>query len=152
MKIILTLVFTTIVGFVNAQQDSTNYNRTLADSLGADAYGMKAYTLVILKTGSNTTTEKAFIDSMFRGHLNNIGKLAKEGKLVLAGPILKKNSNQYRGIFILNAKTEADAKALLATDPAIIANLLEPEMYSWYGSAALPMFLPYHSKIAKNNP
>ncbi|MCX6210550.1 MAG: hypothetical protein NTZ59_13880 [Bacteroidetes bacterium] len=152
MKYTLTLAFTAIIGFVYAQKDTTNYNKALADSLGADDYGMKNYTLVILKTGSNTTTNKAFIDSMFRGHLNNIGKLAKDGKLVIAGPILEKNTNQYRGIFVLNAQNKTDAKALLASDPAIAANLLDAELYSWYGSAALPIYLPYHSKIAKNNP
>ncbi len=112
---------------------------------------MKKYVFVILKTGSNKTTDKQFIDSMFSGHMKNIGKLAEMGKLVVAGPMLAKNEKEYRGIFVLNTASLDKAKALLQTDPAIYSNLLETEMYSWYCSAALPMFLPFHDKVKKKS-
>lgn len=35
-----------------AQSTTISYNKVLADSLGADDYGMKSFFLVILKTGS----------------------------------------------------------------------------------------------------
>jgi uncharacterized protein YciI len=133
-----------------AQNNNTQYNKTLADSLGADAYGMKMYMLVILKTGPSKIKAKPIVDSLFGGHMQNIGRLAKEGKLLAAGP-LGKNDKTYRGIFILNVKTEAEAKALLETDPAIKAKLLDAELFPWYGSAALPMYLPYHDKVQKSN-
>ena len=69
------------------------------------------------------------------------------GKLIVAGP-LKKNDKTYRGIFILDVKKE-EAASILETDPAIKAKLLEPEIYEWYGSAALPIYLPYHEKVQK---
>lgn len=131
----------------HAQKD---YNKALADSLGADPYGMKMYTLVILKTGTADIKEKAVVDSLFGGHMKNIQRLAKEGKMVVAGP-LGKNDKTYRGIFILNVKTEAEAKALLETDPAIKAHVLDAEIIPWYGSAALPMYLPYHDKVQKTS-
>ena len=137
--------------FANAQKENTGYNKTLADSLGADDYGMKKYVFVILKTGANKTTDKYFIDSMFSGHMNNIGKLAELGKLIVAGPMLAKNDKEYRGIFVLNTSSLDEAKTLLQTDPAIHSNLLESEMYSWYCSAALPMFLPFHDKVRKKS-
>lgn len=137
--------------FANAQKENSSYIKTLADSLGADDYGMKKYVFVILKTGSNTTTDKHFIDSMFSGHMKNIGRLADIGKLAVAGPMLGKNDKGYRGIFILNTASLDEAKELLKTDPAVFSNLLEPEMYSWYCSAALPMFLPFHDKVKKKN-
>lgn len=133
---------------VNATAQNSTYNKTLADSLGSDEYGMKMYTLVILKTGTNTTTDKTLVDSLFGGHMKNIQRLASEGLLVVAGP-LQKNDKSYRGIFILNVKTSAEAKALLDTDPAVKSGLLEAEIYGWYGSAALPMYLPYHEKVQK---
>lgn len=37
----------------NAQTINSNYNKALADSSGADDYGMKMYVLVILKSGTN---------------------------------------------------------------------------------------------------
>ena len=73
----------------NAQNGNTVYDKRLADSLGSDEYGMKMYSLVILKTGSNNTTDQSLIDSLFNGHMQNIGRLAKEGKLVVAGPLQK---------------------------------------------------------------
>ena len=96
-----------------------NYDKTLAEKLGGDDYGMKSYFLVILKTGPNTTKDKELIAESFRGHMNNINRLVEEGKLVVAGP-LGKNENNYRGIFILNnLKSLEEAKVVLLTDPAI---------------------------------
>ncbi len=65
-----------------------NYDKALADKLVGDDYGMKSYFFVILKTGTNTTTEKELISESFKGHLNNIHKLVKEGKLIVAGPLV----------------------------------------------------------------
>lgn len=150
MKKLLTLAFFCAITCLssNAQTDNSVYNKALADSLGADEYGMKMYTLVILKTGTNNTEDKTVIDSLFRGHMNNIGRLAAAGKLVVAGP-LKKNDKSYRGIFILNVKTTEEAVTLLETDPAIKEKLLEAEIFQWYGSAALPVYLPIHEQIEK---
>ncbi len=142
--LLLSVLFFTQQSF---SQD-TSYDKVLADSLGADEYGMKNYIFVILKTGSNTSEKKATIDSLFAGHMANIGRLAAEGKLIVAGPI-RKNEKNYRGIFILNVKKE-DAVSILETDPAIKAKLLEPEIYEWYGSAALPTYLPNHERVQKS--
>jgi len=129
-----------------AQNSNKKFNKALADSLGADEYGMKMYVLVILKTGNSTITDKSKIDSLFKGHMQNIGRLADQGKLVVAGP-MKKNDKNYRGIFILNVKTIAEANALLETDPAVKAKLLDAETYEWYGSAALPLYLKHHDEV-----
>ncbi len=133
---------------LHAQSNNSAYDQQLADSLGGDDYGMKAYVLVILKTGSATIKDKAVTDSLFRGHMQNIKTLAEAGKLVVAGP-LQKNEKAYRGIFILNVATIEEAKALLVTDPAVKANLLDSELFTWYGSAALPMYLKFHQKVEK---
>jgi len=76
----------------------------------------------------------------------------EEGKLVVAGP-LGKNDQQYRGIFILNnISTMEEAQELLDTDPAINNGLLAYDIFTWYGSAALPEYLPFSDKIWKLNP
>ncbi|WP_299819157.1 YciI family protein [uncultured Pontibacter sp.] len=152
MKYILALAILCCFSFTaNAQVQNPTYNKPLADSLGADDYGMKQYVLAILKTGSNTTTDKEKLNAYFRGHMENIGRLAKEGKLVVAGP-LGKNDKAYRGIFILDVQTVEEARKLVETDPAVKAKIFEVELYPWYGSAALPMYLPAHSKIEKQKP
>lgn len=148
-KIILLLICSFSFGLLQAQEKAT-YDETLAKKLGADDYGMKMYVLVILKTGSNTSANKSETDSLFKGHMTNIEKLAKENKLIVAGP-LGKNEKQYRGIFILNTKSIDEAKALLQTDPAVQAKLLDAEFFNWYGSAALSEYLPYHNKIQKSS-
>lgn len=124
------------------------YDKTLADSLGADEYGMKSYIFVILKTGANKIEDKALSDSLFRGHIANINRLADAGKLLVAGPF-GKNDKEYRGLFILNVQTTEEAQALLQTDPAIQQRVFDVELISWYGSAALPMYLDFHKKIEK---
>ena len=80
--------------------------------------------------------------------MQNINGLAEAGRLVVAGP-LQKNEKGYRGIFILNVKTIDEARFLLVTDPAVKANLLDSELFTWYGSAALPMYLKFHQMVEK---
>ncbi|MFW0738076.1 YciI family protein [Flavobacterium sp. T12S277] len=139
------LLFGTI-GF--AQETESKFDESLAKSLHADEYGMKKYVFCLLKSGSNTTASKEESKKLFEGHMANIGKLAKEGKLVVAGPFMK-NDRNYRGIYIFNVATVEEAKALVATDPAIQANLLEAELTPWYATAALQETLKIHEKIAK---
>ncbi len=149
MKVILFfLIILTTSNTTWGQNQNPQLDSTLAKKLGGDEYGMKNYVLVILKTGSNQTKDKSFIDSCFYGHLNNIKRLAALNQLVVSGPF-GKNDNSFRGLFILNVKTTEEANQLLATDPAIKAELLKPELYPWYGSAALPEYLPAHDKIWK---
>ncbi|MRI02200.1 hypothetical protein GH721_16770 [Kriegella sp. EG-1] len=131
-----------------SQKTNPKYNAELATKLGADDYGMKSYVFVILKTGTNTSTDKILKDSCFAGHMKNINKLVNDKKLIVAGP-MKKNENQYRGIFILDVATIEEAKQLLDTDPAIKENFLDSELYSWYGSAALPEYLEASDKVWK---
>ena len=160
MKQLLILTFFVLSHLTNGQSISAidtmtsnpHYEKSLADKLGSDDYGMKSYFLVILKKGTNTTTDKEFINNCFRGHMDNINRLVKEKKLIIAGP-LGKNDNDYRGIFILdNIVTIEEANEILQTDPAIINNLLEFEIFTWYGSAALPEYLPFSEKIWKSKP
>ncbi len=148
------LLFTLLMALslqINAQKNDSFYDKNLADSLGGDDYGMKFYVLAILKTGPNKLEDKVILDSLFRGHMANINRLAEDGKLIVAGP-LKKNDKFYRGIFILDVKTIEEAKVLLDTDPTIKEKVFEVELFEWYGSAALPVYLKTHKKIEKTKP
>lgn len=131
---------------LSAQSPETTYDSTLAKSLGADAYGMKMYVFVILKTGPNQIADPVLRDSLFAGHFANMTRMADAGKLIVAGP-MEKNDQQYRGIFILDVPDFASAETLLQNDPTIKGKVLVPEMYHWYGSAELPMYLDDHKKI-----
>ena len=148
MKYSLLLLFISFCLSASSQTENPKYDKVLADSLGGDDYGMKTYILAILKTGPNKIEDKKTLDSLFKGHMDNIGRLAANGKLIVAGP-LGKNEKTYRGIFVLNVKSIEEASVLLETDPTIKNKVLDAELFKWYGSAALPTYLPNHEKIEK---
>ena len=149
LKCLLFLIAIFTFHFSQSQSINPQYDSTLAKKLGADEFGMKMYTLVILKTGTNTTEPKASKDSLFAEHLKNIRRLVDQNKLIIAG-LFAKNENNFRGIFILTISNLEEAKSLLSTDAAIRANLLTPELYNWYGSAAISEYLPASEKISKS--
>lgn len=123
------------------------YDAELARSLGADERGMRQYVLVILKTGPNKIADADARKRMFQGHFANMGKLAGEKKLVLAGPLDGKEGR--RGIFVFNTPDIEAAKAWVATDPVIVHGEMVAEYHAFYGSAALMMVNEVHGKIER---
>jgi len=151
MKHLLTLFTLILFGITTMiAQDHSNYNDTLAQKLGADNYGMKQYVFAYLKKGPNKSLTKEEAIELQKAHLENIGKMAAAGKLVLAGPFL--DEGDVRGIYIFNVATIEEAKALTETDPAIKVGSLVMELHPWYGSAALMMVNEIHGQVAKSNP
>jgi uncharacterized protein YciI len=137
-------------GIIFSQKENKKYDAKLAQKLGADEYGMKMYVMVILKTGERTEYSESFSDSCFRGHMDNINRLVKAHKMIVAGPF-EKNDKTFRGIFILDVKTVDEARDLLKADPAVSEKILEAEYFHWYGSAALPTYLENVDKISKKS-
>jgi uncharacterized protein YciI len=127
---------------------SLAYDAELAQKLGADEHGMKMYALVLLKSGPRQDLSKEDSDRVFAGHMANINRLAGTGDLVFAGPLEK--NERYRGIFIFNVKTSAEAETLLATDPAVQAGALAGEIYLLYGSAALQQVTAIHHTLSQD--
>jgi len=150
-----TLLFFSLFFFrimvAQGQAINPEYDASLAKKLGSDEYGMKQYVLVILKTGSNQLEKGARRDSLFAGHMKNIIRLVALKKMVVAGP-LEKNDKSYRGIFILDVTTLEEASKILETDPTIREKVLEPELFLWYGSAALPEYLKTADKLWQKRP
>jgi uncharacterized protein YciI len=143
---LLTLV--TIAVSTSAQSNAIAFDSTLATKLGADQYGMKKYVMAFLKSGPNRTHSKEEAASIQRGHMENITRMAEEGKLVLAGPFM--DGGELRGIYIFNVETIEEAQALTETDPAIQAGRLIMELHPWYGSAGLMQVTDIHNRIQKN--
>jgi len=124
-----------------------NFDSIRAAKVGADDYGMHQYVMAFLKRGPNRDRSEEEAAKLQTAHMENIGRLAEEGKLVLAGPFL--NDGDLRGIYIFDVKTVEEAKALVETDPAIQQGSLIMELMPWYGSAALMEVNEIHKKIAK---
>jgi uncharacterized protein YciI len=88
----------------------------LAICISASAQN-KSYTFVFLNNKPDKEVlSKEKSDSIMTGHMNNIGRLAKEGKLLAAGPF-----EGGGGIFILNTTSVKEANEWLATDPGVMA-------------------------------
>lgn len=130
-----------------SEAQPTVYDSLYAQQLGADDYGMRSYVMAFLKTGPNRSQSAEEAQKLQRAHLDNIKRLADEGKLVLAGPFL--DDGKLRGIYIFAVESVEEAKALTATDPAIQAGILEMELHPWYGSAGVMEVNEIHEKIAK---
>ena len=125
------------------------YDEQLAKSLGADEYGMRRYVFVVLKTGPNKMAPGKERDEMFKGHFANIGRLAAQGKLALAGPF--DGIDGWRGMFIFAVADIEEAKKLVATDPVIIKGEMVAEYHKYFGSAALMLVNEGHAKVAQRS-
>ena len=103
-------------------------------------FSMRSYTFVLLKRGPAWTAEQSPDNKkLFEGHMANIQAMGKAGKLVLAGPLDAPADDKaaYAGLFVLDVKSEDEARALLANDPAIQAGRFVPELRSWYGPSGI---------------
>ena len=122
------------------------FDAALARQVGADERGMRPYVLVILKTGPTAVAKGEKRDAMFAGHFANMERLAKEGKLALAGPF-EENADGWRGLFLFSVATVEDARALTATDPVIVNGEMVAEFHPWYGSAAAMLLPGLHKQV-----
>ena len=126
------------------------FDADLARKTGADDYGMRSYVLVVLRTGPTRVNDPEKRKAMFAGHMANIQRLAKEGKLALAGPFGDKDGD-WRGLFVFAVEDIEAAKALVATDPVIIKGEMVADYHAWYGSAATMLIVELHDKVAKQS-
>jgi uncharacterized protein YciI len=74
-------------------------------------------------------------NKLMEGHMANINRLAKEGKLVAAGPF-----DGGGGIFIFHSTSLEEVKSWLATDPGVQADRWKIEM------------LPFQFRLGKDMP
>ncbi|MBS1530256.1 MAG: hypothetical protein JSU01_08110 [Bacteroidetes bacterium] len=132
-----------------AQSKNPQYDAELAKKLGADDYGMKTYVMAFLKTGPNRLKDSTARAQLQKAHLENIMRLANEGKLIVAGPFL--DDQDIRGIFIFNVSSVEEAKKLTESDPAVKAGSLVMELHPWYGSAGLVEAFRLHKKVEKKS-
>jgi len=84
----------------------------------------KVYTIVFLNKKTDAETlPKEQVDKIMEGHMANINRLAKEKKLLAAGPF-----EGGGGIFILNTTSKEEAQTWLQGDPGIQAKRWDVEL------------------------
>ncbi len=125
MKHILVILLLSYPLFASAQPKKEK-------TFKAGEYTMKQYYFVMLTKGPKReeTTDTAKINSIQRGHIANLERLAKEGKILVAGPF--GDDTNWRGIFIFDCETQEEVEKLLQTDPAIAAGRLAYEIHPWW--------------------
>jgi uncharacterized protein len=108
----------------------------MAQNNTEDEWEMKTYYFVFL----NAVANRPVLDSVKAaeiqaGHLHHINQMFLDGKCRLAGPFM--DGGETRGILILDAASEEEAKELCGKDPAVINGRLIPVIKPWYGPAGL---------------
>lgn len=133
----------------NSETKENTFNPEKAKKYGADKYGMKKYVIAFLKKGPNREKDPAKANALQKAHMDNINKMAEEGKLIMAGPFF--GEGDLRGLYIFNVRSIEEAQELTQSDPAIQSGSLIMELKEWYGSAALMEMNELHKTIAKEN-
>jgi len=91
---------------------------------------MKRYWLVLLQKGPNRNQDSISAEKIQAAHMSNISRLAKEGKLVMAGPIGVEDD--LRGIFLMNCADSTEVENFVKTDSAVITGRLIMKYYPWW--------------------
>lgn len=131
----------------HTKTNEIQFDSVAAATYGADQYGMKRYVIAFLKEGPNSDLDSARAYELQIGHMKNIGKMADEGKLAVAGPFL--DNGEIRGLYIFNVESLEEAQKLANTDPAIKEGVLTLELKEWYGTAALMAVNKIHKTLSK---
>lgn len=97
------------------------------------------YTLVFLKTGpADAEVQGDERKQAFQGHFENMGRMANERQLVVAGPFGKnRHDATLRGLFVMNSGEREKAAAWAATDPTTVRGVLVQELHSLSTDAPL---------------
>jgi uncharacterized protein YciI len=69
------------------------------------------------------------VEQLQKDHMAHIGQMAKDGKLLLAGPFT--DNTDLRGMFVFQTASIEEARALSEADPAVKAGRLRIELHPW---------------------
>ena len=86
--------------------------------------------LLLLKLGPIRDHDEEAADRIQRAHLAHLFELEEQGKLRMFGPVLE--AGELRGIGVVTVPTRAEAEALMAEDPAVLARRLVLEIRPWF--------------------
>jgi len=104
-------------------------------------YEMRTYVLGLLKKGPNSGKgTKEEIEQIQAGHMANIRKMAATGKLIVAGPF--SDNGELRGMFIFDAASTEEVRAMAEADPAVQQGRLVLELHPWYAATGLKVDPP----------
>jgi len=113
----------------------------------------ESYVMAFLVSGNSASEMTPEMRQAIQAaHMENIGKLADEGKLVIAGPFGHPSpDDSMRGIFVFDTGDVVKAREWTATDPAVKAGVLGMEMAVIRTETKLERAIElYREQLAKN--
>jgi len=99
---------------------------------------MKRYWLVLLQKGPNRNHDSISAEKIQAAHMANINRLAKQGNLIMAGPIGVEDD--LRGIFLMNCADSAEVENFVRTDSAVMTGRLIMKYYPWWAGKGKYIF------------
>lgn len=99
---------------------------------------MKEYFFVMLTKGSVRNQDSAQLVTIQQGHLENISRLSKEGKCIVAGPF--GDDTDWRGILILDVASKEEAEKEILKDPAVKTGRLDYKIHPWWTAKGSVVF------------
>lgn len=124
-----------------------------ACSTAAPTEERETYVFAYLVSGTEQPASRAEGAELQEGHLANIGRLAEEEVLLVAGPFGDPRPDpRQRGVFIFDVETVEDIEVITATDPMIAADVLAVEAYPFHTSADLRALPAMYREAAHPTP
>jgi uncharacterized protein YciI len=136
MKLVFSVLLVAVFMSCNQQHNKNEPTAQTAEKYELEkdtsVYGdqMKRYWLVLLKKGPNRNQDSLSAEKIQAAHIANIERLAKLGKILMAGPMGVEDD--IRGIFLMNCKDSTEVEEFVKTDTAVITGRLKMEYFPWW--------------------
>jgi len=99
-------------------------------------YEMTTHYVVFLKKGPKWTPGSSpELQKLQAAHLGHLTRMAESGKMLLAGPFA--DSGELRGMCVYRVDSEAEARSLAESDPAVQAGRLAVEVHPWMSAKGI---------------
>jgi uncharacterized protein YciI len=129
MRTILFLAVVVII-FTAFTRNTSKVNSYKPITDTTPVYEMKQYWLVLLFRGPQRSQDSISAAKIQQAHMNNIERLAAEGKIIMAGPM--GDNGSLRGIFIMDGKDSTEIANHIKVDSAIVTGRLRFEIHPWW--------------------
>jgi uncharacterized protein YciI len=123
--LLLSLLFSAISLSVFSQ-------REVKTQVGDTTYVMKRYVFMMLNKGPKRDQDSMMVKKIMEGHLKHINKMAKTGKMVVAGPF--DNGGDHCGIFIFDVDSIPEALKMESTDPGVMSGRFVMQAIYWWAA------------------
>lgn len=126
-KLTISFLLFVFVITVSAQEQ-----REFSYTEGDTTYTMKRYVFMLLDSGKTKSKDSIEATKFQEKHMAHLNKLAKDGKLIVAGPF--EGGDEHRGLLIFDVETVEEALKLEGEDPSVKSGRLKMNAFYWWGA------------------